>query len=168
MAPLLSSITRLVFCKPSSGSARRFCRQWPWRLLPASSGATSRSGAAAKSCRHDHGLASCWKLAIGAVLVTIVLGAMWWAFREGKHGGHTDTENTAATQRSITDVTLAALALLTTLTAGCATAVSSACPREVEYLPNSNDRLPMSYRATARWDGAWCDDADYGRLRDQA
>jgi hypothetical protein len=45
-----------------------------------------------------------WKLAVGAVLVTIALGAMWWAFREGKHAAHADNlENTIATQRSITD-----------------------------------------------------------------
>jgi hypothetical protein len=45
-----------------------------------------------------------WKLAVGAALVTIALGAMWWAFREGKHAAHADKlENTIATQRSITD-----------------------------------------------------------------
>ena len=45
-----------------------------------------------------------WKIAIGATLMTIVLGAMWWAFSEGKHAAHTDNlENTIATQRSITD-----------------------------------------------------------------
>jgi hypothetical protein len=45
-----------------------------------------------------------WKLAAGAALVTIALGATWWAFREGKHAGHADNlEKTIATQRSITD-----------------------------------------------------------------
>ena len=45
-----------------------------------------------------------WKIAIGAMLTTIVLGAMWWAFSEGKGAAHTDNlENTIATQRSITD-----------------------------------------------------------------
>ena len=28
-----------------------------------------------------------WKIAIGATLMTIVLGAMWWAFSEGKGSG---------------------------------------------------------------------------------
>jgi hypothetical protein len=33
-----------------------------------------------------------------------VLGAMWWAFSEGRHAARTDNlENTIATQRSITD-----------------------------------------------------------------
>ena len=45
-----------------------------------------------------------WKVAIGGALVTIVLGAMWWAFGEGKSAARTDTlEKTIATQRSITD-----------------------------------------------------------------
>ena len=45
-----------------------------------------------------------WKIAIGAALMTIVLGAMWWAFSEGKDLARTDTlEKTIATQRSITD-----------------------------------------------------------------
>jgi hypothetical protein len=45
-----------------------------------------------------------WKVAIGATLITIVLGAMWWAFSEGKSTARTDTlEKTIATQRSITD-----------------------------------------------------------------
>ena len=45
-----------------------------------------------------------WKIAIGATLMAIVLGAMWWAFSEGKGTAHTDTlEKTIATQRSITD-----------------------------------------------------------------
>lgn len=44
------------------------------------------------------------KLMIGAALVTIVLGAMWWAFSEGKHTARADNlEKTIATQRSITD-----------------------------------------------------------------
>jgi hypothetical protein len=45
-----------------------------------------------------------WKIAIGAALTTIVLGAMWWAFSEGKGAALTETlEKTIATQRSITD-----------------------------------------------------------------
>jgi hypothetical protein len=45
-----------------------------------------------------------WKMAIGAAMTTIVLGAMWWAFREGKDVARADhLENTLATQRSITD-----------------------------------------------------------------
>ena len=45
-----------------------------------------------------------WKIAIGAVLMTIVLGAMWWAFSEGKGAARTDNlEKTIANQRSITD-----------------------------------------------------------------
>lgn len=45
-----------------------------------------------------------WKLAIGAALAAIALGALWWAFSEGKHAARTDSlENTIATQRSITD-----------------------------------------------------------------
>ena len=28
-----------------------------------------------------------WKIAIGATLMTIALGAMWWAFSEGKARG---------------------------------------------------------------------------------
>ena len=45
-----------------------------------------------------------WKLAIGAALVAIALGAMWWAYSEGKRAAHTDNlEHTIATQRSITD-----------------------------------------------------------------
>ena len=47
---------------------------------------------------------SAWKIAIGAALTTIVLGAMWWAFREGEIVARTDhLEKTIATQRSITD-----------------------------------------------------------------
>jgi hypothetical protein len=45
-----------------------------------------------------------WKVAIGAALMTMVLGAMWWAFSEGKGAARTDDfEKTIATQRSITD-----------------------------------------------------------------
>ena len=45
-----------------------------------------------------------WKIAIGATLMTIVLGAMWWAFSEGKRTARTDNlEKTISTQRSITD-----------------------------------------------------------------
>lgn len=45
-----------------------------------------------------------WKLAIGAALAAIALGALWWAFREGKHTARTDSlVKTIATQRSITD-----------------------------------------------------------------
>jgi hypothetical protein len=45
-----------------------------------------------------------WKIAIGATLMATVLGAMWWAFSEGKDAGRTDNiEKTIATQRSIND-----------------------------------------------------------------
>jgi len=45
-----------------------------------------------------------WKIAIGAALLAIALGAMWWAFSEGKGAARTDNlEKTIATQRSITD-----------------------------------------------------------------
>lgn len=45
-----------------------------------------------------------WKLAIGATLVTMALGAMWWAFAEGKDAARTDSlGKTIETQRSITD-----------------------------------------------------------------
>ena len=45
-----------------------------------------------------------WKIAIGAVLMTVALGAMWWAFSEGKDAARADhLEKTIATQRSITD-----------------------------------------------------------------
>jgi hypothetical protein len=45
-----------------------------------------------------------WKMAIGAALMTVAVGAMWWAFSEGKDVARTDTlEKTIATQRSITD-----------------------------------------------------------------
>jgi hypothetical protein len=45
-----------------------------------------------------------WKLVIVTALMTIALGAMWWAFSEGKHAAHTNNlKNTIATQRSITD-----------------------------------------------------------------
>lgn len=45
-----------------------------------------------------------WKIAIGAALVAIAFGAMWWAFNEGKGAARTDNlENTLATQRSIID-----------------------------------------------------------------
>ena len=45
-----------------------------------------------------------WKMAIGGALVIIVLGAMWWAFGEGKDVERADTlEKTIATQRSIID-----------------------------------------------------------------
>ena len=45
-----------------------------------------------------------WKIAIGAALMAIVLGAMWWAFSEGKDVARTDTlEKTISIQRSITD-----------------------------------------------------------------
>jgi hypothetical protein len=45
-----------------------------------------------------------WKIAIGAALMTIALGAMGWAFIEGKGVARTDNlKKTIATQRSITD-----------------------------------------------------------------
>ena len=45
-----------------------------------------------------------WKIAIAATLMMIALGAMWWAFSEGKHVARTDNlEKTLATQRSIID-----------------------------------------------------------------
>jgi hypothetical protein len=45
-----------------------------------------------------------WKIAIGTALTAIVLGAMWWAFGEGKGAARTDNlGKTIATQRSITD-----------------------------------------------------------------
>ena len=45
-----------------------------------------------------------WKIAIGAALMTMVLGAMWWAFSEGKDVAHADNlEKTIETQRSIID-----------------------------------------------------------------
>jgi len=45
-----------------------------------------------------------WKMAIGAALVAITLGATWWAFDEGKQAAKTDNlEKTIAIQRSITD-----------------------------------------------------------------
>lgn len=45
-----------------------------------------------------------WKMAIGAALVTIALGALCWAFSEGKRVVRTENlEKTIAIQRSITD-----------------------------------------------------------------
>jgi hypothetical protein len=45
-----------------------------------------------------------WKMAIAGALTTMVLGAMWWAFSEGKDIARADSlEKTNATQRSITD-----------------------------------------------------------------
>ena len=45
-----------------------------------------------------------WKIAVGAMLMTVALGAMWWAFSEGKDAARADyLEKTIATQRSITD-----------------------------------------------------------------
>ena len=45
-----------------------------------------------------------WKIAIGAALLTIALGGMWWAFSEGRDAARADNlEKTIATQRSITD-----------------------------------------------------------------
>ena len=45
-----------------------------------------------------------WKMAIGAALVAITLGATWLAFDEGKQAAKTDNlEKTIAIQRSITD-----------------------------------------------------------------
>jgi hypothetical protein len=62
-----------------------------------------------------------------------------------------------------------ALALLTTSIAGCATAVSSACPREVEYSAAQQRRAADELSALPR-DGIvrGVMIPDYGRLRDQA
>jgi hypothetical protein len=65
--------------------------------------------------------------------------------------------------------TLVALALLTTSTAGCATAVSSACPREVEYSAEQQRQAADELSALPREGmvrGVMM--PDYGRLRDQA
>jgi hypothetical protein len=61
------------------------------------------------------------------------------------------------------------LVLLTTLTAGCGTAVSSACPREVEYSAEqqrqaADELSALPRNGTVR--GVMM--PDYGRLRDQA
>ena len=62
-----------------------------------------------------------------------------------------------------------ALALLTTSTAGCATAVSNACPREVEYSADQQ-RQAADELSTLPRDGMvrGVMMPDYGRLRDQA
>jgi hypothetical protein len=62
-----------------------------------------------------------------------------------------------------------ALALLTTSTAGCATAVSSACPREVEYSAEQQLRAANELSTLPR-DGMvrGMMMPDYGRLREQA
>jgi hypothetical protein len=62
-----------------------------------------------------------------------------------------------------------ALALLTTSIAGCATASSSACPREVEYSTEQQRRAADELSALPR-DGMvrGVMMPDYGRLRDQA
>jgi hypothetical protein len=62
-----------------------------------------------------------------------------------------------------------ALALLTTLTAGCATATSDACPHEVEYSAEqqrqaADELLALPREGMVR--GVMM--PDYGRLRDQA
>jgi hypothetical protein len=45
-----------------------------------------------------------WKTTICAALMTMVLGAMWWAFSEGKDVARADNlEKTIAAQRSIID-----------------------------------------------------------------
>ena len=65
--------------------------------------------------------------------------------------------------------TLLALALLTTLTAGCATAPSSACPREVDYSPEQQKQAALELQAMPANSivrGTMM--PDYGRLRDQA
>ena len=61
------------------------------------------------------------------------------------------------------------LALLTMSTAGCATAVSSACPREVEYSTEQQRRAAEELSTLPR-DGMVRGTMmpDYGRLRDQA
>ena len=62
-----------------------------------------------------------------------------------------------------------ALALLTMSTAGCATAVSSTCPREVEYSTEQQKQAANELLALPR-DGIvrGVMMPDYGRLRDQA
>lgn len=65
--------------------------------------------------------------------------------------------------------TLTALALLTMSTSGCATAVSSACPREVAYtaeqeLQAADELAILPREGLIR--GTFM--PDYGRLRDQA
>ena len=64
--------------------------------------------------------------------------------------------------------TLAVLALLTMSIAGCATAVSSACPREVDYSAEQQQRAADELAALPR-DGMvrGVMMPDYGRLRDQ-
>jgi hypothetical protein len=61
------------------------------------------------------------------------------------------------------------LALLTMSTAGCATAVSNACPREVDYSPEQQAKAADELAALSR-DGMVRGTMmpDYGRLRDQA
>ncbi|HZX86732.1 MAG TPA: hypothetical protein VFF19_24390, partial [Reyranella sp.] len=63
---------------------------------------------------------------------------------------------------------LMALALLTMSIAGCATAVSSACPREVEYTAEQQRQAADELTALPR-DGVVRGVLmpDYGRLRDQ-
>jgi hypothetical protein len=65
--------------------------------------------------------------------------------------------------------TLVALALLTTSIAGCATAVSNACPREVEYSADQQRQAADELSSLPR-DGMvrGVMMPDYGRLRDQA
>lgn len=60
-----------------------------------------------------------------------------------------------------------ALALLTMLLSGCATALSSACPREVEYSREFLSRLAEETRALAPGAALGVAMADFGRLRDQ-
>lgn len=65
--------------------------------------------------------------------------------------------------------TLAALVLLTMSTSGCATAASSACPREVDYSPEQQRRAAEELAVLPRdgmLRGVFM--PDYGRLRDQA
>jgi hypothetical protein len=45
-----------------------------------------------------------WKLAIGAIVVTMTVGSVWWAFNEGRSAARTESlEKGIATQRRITD-----------------------------------------------------------------
>lgn len=62
-----------------------------------------------------------------------------------------------------------ALALLTTSIAGCATVVSSTCPREVEYSADQQRQAAEELSSLPR-DGVvrGMMMPDYGRLRDQA
>lgn len=65
--------------------------------------------------------------------------------------------------------TLLALALLTMSISGCQTALSNACPREVDYTAEQQKQAALELQALPR-DGMVRGTfmPDYGRLRDQA